>query len=164
MKTILILRHAKSSWDNSNISDHDRPLNKRGKRDAPRMGRLIHDKDILPDLIISSTAKRATATAKAVVAACDYDGEIEFTRSFYHADADAFVDRISSLPNQYEIVMVVSHNPGVEELLEDLTGQWERMPTAALAQVDLSISNWSELDDGAEGVLKNFWIPKSTDY
>jgi len=60
--------------------------------------------------------------------------------------------------------MVVSHNPGVEELLEDLTGQWERMPTAALAQVDLSISNWSDLDEETEGVLKNFWIPKSIDY
>ncbi len=163
MKTILILRHAKSSWDNLSIADHDRPLNKRGKRDAPRMGQLIRDEEILPDLIISSTAKRAAATAKAVAHACNYEGEIEYNHSFYHADADTFLDRISSLQGEHKIVMVVSHNPGVEELLEVLTGLWERMPTAALAQVDLSIAKWSELDE-AEGSLKNLWIPKSLNY
>ncbi len=163
MKTLLILRHAKSSWDNSNIADHDRPLNKRGKRDAPRMGRLIREKNILPDLIISSTAKRAATTAKAVADACDYEGEIEFTRAFYHADADTFLEQLSSLQTHYAVVMIVSHNPGVEELLEDLTGLWERMPTAALAQVELNIDKWSELGDETEGILKNLWIPKSID-
>jgi len=164
VKTLLILRHAKSSWDNPNIADHDRPLNKRGKRDAPRIGRLIRDQDIVPDLIISSTAKRAAATAEAVADACDYEGDIEFTRSFYHADAETFLDRLSSVQDQNSIVMVVSHNPSVEELLESLTGRWERMPTAALAQVDLDIGNWSEIEDMPEGELTNLWIPKNIDY
>ena len=85
MKTLLILRHAKSSWNNLDLPDYDRPLNKRGKRDAPRMGDFLRHQDLVPDLIISSTAKRAKKTAKLFAKAVGYKEKISLETSFYHA-------------------------------------------------------------------------------
>ena len=85
MKTLLILRHAKSSWKHEQISDHDRPLNKRGKRDAPRIGRLLRDRNLAPELIISSTAKRARKTAAKAARECCYEGVIELCGELYLA-------------------------------------------------------------------------------
>lgn len=160
MKTVLILRHAKSSWDNAYISDHDRPLKKRGRRDAPRMGILLKEEELIPDLIISSSARRAQDTAVAAAEAAGYDGSIEVTRAFYHADPESYIDRLKSLPGDINRVLVVGHNPGMEELLTELTGVRERMPTAALAQVNLHIESWSEIALQADGSLKNLWLPR----
>lgn len=160
MKTLLILRHAKSSWKDQTLADHDRPLNKRGKRDGPRIGRLLRDEQLMPDLIFSSSAVRAITTAEAVADACDYEGDIRVTRWLYHAGTETFVEVLSQVPDRYERVMLVGHNPGSEELLEDLTGSWERMPTAALAQVALGIESWSELSEATRGRLVNLWWPK----
>ena len=161
MKTLLILRHAKSSWKDASLSDHDRPLNKRGKRDAPRMGALIRDEGLVPDLILSSTARRAKATAQAAAEACGYEDQVVLTPELYHAGPESYLMALYSLPDHYERVMVVGHNPGVEELLEDLCGATERMPTAALAQVALPIGAWSELQLEGEGQLVNLWLPKA---
>ncbi|MDX1687314.1 MAG: histidine phosphatase family protein [Candidatus Promineifilaceae bacterium] len=160
MKTLLILRHGKSSWANLYLADHDRPLKARGKRDAPRMGRLLKEEELTPDLIISSTAERALATAELAALACDYEGEIETTRDFYHAAPEAYLERLQELPDEIERVMVVGHNPGLAELVAELTGEAERFPTAALAQVALPIERWGQLDDGTEGELVNLWRPK----
>lgn len=160
MKTLLILRHAKSSWKNPSLDDHDRPLNKRGKRDAPRMGKLLRKKDLVPDLIISSTARRARKTAKVVAKASHYDGEIRLTRSLYHAGPAEYLEVLRDLPDDYQRVMVVGHNPGMEELLELLTDIPEFMPTAALAQVALPIDRWAELDDTVPGELRKLWRPR----
>ena len=89
MKTLLILRHAKSSWKDDSLPDHDRPLNKRGKQDAPLVGRLDSRKDLMPDLILSSTAKRARATVELVAEESNYQGEIEYSRDLYAAEAEA---------------------------------------------------------------------------
>jgi phosphohistidine phosphatase len=83
MKTLLIMRHAKSSWKDPDLPDHDRPLNKRGKHDAPSMGKLLKDEDLIPDLIISSTAARAKKTAELVAKACKYKGEISLNQSLW---------------------------------------------------------------------------------
>ncbi len=160
MKTLLILRHAKSSWKNTYLADHDRPLNKRGKQDAPRMGKLIRDEDLMPDVIISSTANRAISTAEEVALASDFEGEIKYTRDFYHAWVDTFIDIIQNLPDEYERVMIVGHNPGLEELVGALTGQGERMPTAALAHIQLPIDQWQDLDEETEGELLFVFRPK----
>jgi len=85
MKSVLILRHAKSSWKHPDVNDHDRPLNKRGKRDAPHMGEILQNEHLVPDLIISSSAKRARSTAKAVAKAAEYKGDITFNQSLYAA-------------------------------------------------------------------------------
>lgn len=160
MKTLLILRHAKSSWANMQLTDYERPLNNRGKRDAPRMGKLLREQDLMPDLILTSSAERALATAEAVALASDYEQEIKYTRSFYHADPEPYIEALQQLDDSYERVMVIGHNPGIEELVEELTGLWERMPTAALAQVALPINHWHELDEEITGELVNLWRPK----
>jgi phosphohistidine phosphatase len=161
MKTVLIMRHAKSSWDKAFTADHDRPLKKRGKHDSPRMGRLIREQDLVPDLIITSSAKRAVATAEAVALACGYEHEIEVTREFYHAGVDAYIDWLQSLPDHCHRVLIVGHNPGMEELLEELTGTWQRMPTAALAEVRFPLTFWSGLDEMTVGEMKNLWLPRN---
>jgi len=160
MKTLLILRHGKSSWANVYLADHDRPLKARGKRDAPRMGRLLREEGLTPELIISSTAERALATAELAALACDYEGEIEATRDFYHAAPEEYVERLQALPDEVERVMIVGHNPGMEELIAELTGEEERFPTAALAQVALPVERWQHLDEATEGKLVNLWRPK----
>lgn len=160
MKTLLVLRHAKSSWSNLNLADFDRPLNKRGKRDAPRMGALLKKEDLVPDLIISSSAARAIATAEAAAQEADYESEIQTTRELYHAWPESFIEVLNGVADHYQRVMVVGHNPGIESLVEEMTGEWIRMPTAALAQISLDIERWSELDLESPQELINVWQPK----
>jgi phosphohistidine phosphatase len=160
VKTLLILRHAKSSWKDLYLADHDRLLNKRGKRDAPRMGQLLLDEGLLPDLIISSTAKRARKTVEGLLEGSGYSLEVQYTRDFYHGYPETFIAILSELDDKYEQVMVVGHNPGLEELLEVLTGDYERMPTAALAQVQLPIQSWVDLGEEPQGELVAVWRPK----
>lgn len=164
MKTLLILRHAKSSWKDLDLADHDRPLNKRGKQDAPRMGRLLQDEGLIPDLILSSTAKRARKTVAGLLEGSGISPEVQFTRDFYHAYPETFIAILSELDDKYEQVMVVGHNPGLEELLEVLTGDYERMPTSALAQVLLPIQRWADLEEEPEGDLVAVWRPKEFNY
>lgn len=160
MKTLLILRHAKSSWKKPGSADHERPLNKRGKRDAPRMGQLVEQEDLVPDLIVTSTAKRALVTAEVVAENSGYEGEVRLERSFYMGDPEAYLEVLRQLPDEIQTVMVVGHNPGLEELLEELVMEPDRLPTAALARVDLPIQSWQELDDEVVGELVNLWRPR----
>jgi phosphohistidine phosphatase len=163
MKTLIVLRHAKSSWKDNNLADYERPLNKRGKYDAPRMGALLVRQDLVPNLIISSSAKRAATTAKAVAENCGYEDEIQYSRHLYAAWPEAYIEALNDLMSDYPRVMVVGHNPGIEDLVEELTGEWVRMPTAALAQIDLAIGRWSDLALEASGKLVNVWWPKELD-
>jgi len=163
MKTLLILRHAKSSWKNEGVADHDRPLNKRGKQDAPRMGRLLREQGLIPDLIISSSARRARMTAEAVVDGSGYNGEVRFSRELYGAGPEAYLEALQVLDDELLCVMVVGHNPDLEELLEILTGEVEVLPTAALLQVELDIDAWHELSletDELPGKLIALWRPR----
>ncbi|MCP3905940.1 MAG: histidine phosphatase family protein [Planctomycetes bacterium] len=163
MKTLLILRHAKSSWKDPSLDDHERPLNKRGKRDAPRMGRLLEDQDLVPDLVLCSTARRARATAGLLLEACGYDGELVHDAHLYHADPMTVVTSLREVPDGADRVLLIGHNPGHESLLVALTGHWEIMPTAALAHVELPIERWSDLDDETDGQLVDVWRPKELD-
>ncbi len=160
MKTLLILRHAKSSWKEEHLSDHDRPLNKRGRHDAPRMGKLIREKGLQPQLIICSGAKRARETVELLTEACGYKGELRLSEKLYAAAPEAYISVLKALDDSYEQVMVVGHNPGLEELLGELTGEEQTLPTAALAQVALPIQTWSELDDSIDGRLTDLWVPR----
>ena len=161
MRTLLLLRHAKSSWKDVTLSDHDRPLNGRGKRDAPKMGRLLRTEQLVPDLVICSTAKRARATTKLVVETSGYGEEVIFTPDLYHAASFTYLEVLRQVPDQYRRVLVVGHNPNLEYLLEELTGDWEHLPTATLAQVTLPIEHWRELDAGITGTLVNLWVPRA---
>jgi phosphohistidine phosphatase len=160
MKQILVLRHAKSSWKDSSLADFDRPLNKRGKQDAPRMGALLKAEDLVPDLIISSAAKRALATAEAVALACGYDADIQATRQLYHAGPESYIAVLRTMPEPHQRVMVVGHNPGLESFVEELTGEWLRMPTAALATIAVRIGEWSALSLDSANELNDYWRPR----
>ena len=160
MKTLLILRHAKSSWKHQELADHDRPLNKRGKQDAPRVGELLQGADLIPELILSSTAVRARATAAAVAQASGYEGEIRLTRDFYLGGPEDYLAVLRGLADTCTRVMVVGHNPGLEALLEALTAEDEALPAGAMAHVALRLDSWRRLDDETEAELVAVWRPR----
>ena len=160
MKNLLILRHAKSSWEFTDLSDHDRPLNNRGKRDAPRMGKVLLKERLVPQLIISSSAARARSTAEKVAKTSHYSGEISVESSLYRAGSSAYLNALRRLTNPYDTVLIVGHNPDVEHLVEILTGNAMTMPTCGLAYVKLSIERWLDLKDDKEGELVKMWRPK----
>lgn len=160
MKTLLILRHAKSSKDDPSIEDHERPLDDRGKKDAPRMGVVLRDEGWVPDLIVSSTAVRAKATAEAAAKTSGYEGDIALESSLYDASPKEYVDALRQIPDRYEQVMLVGHNPGLEQLLGLLTGTEESLPTAGLARIGLPIEGWDELRTRTPGKLEDFRTPK----
>ncbi len=157
---MLVLRHAKSSWDDSSVSDRERPLNARGRRDAPRIGDLIRDEAVIPELILTSDALRAHTTALAVAEAAEYTGDIRVDPMLYLAGPDDILAVLKSLPDgDAATVMIVGHNPGLEDLIERLTGAREEMPTAALARLALPIDLWADLDDSRQATLVNIWRP-----
>jgi phosphohistidine phosphatase len=160
MKTLLLLRHAKSSRKDDDLDDHDRPLNQRGKRDAPRMGRLLRDEKLLPDLILTSSAKRCRKTAEPVIAQSGYRGEARITGELYEADAAQLRQVLSRLTDDPGCVLVIAHNPGMEELLEALVGVYTPLSTAALAHVELPINGWQQIDQQTRGRLVNLWQPR----
>ncbi|MHC5114601.1 MAG: SixA phosphatase family protein [Planctomycetota bacterium] len=160
MKTLLILRHAKSSWKDPHLADHDRPLNKRGRRDAPRMGRLLEEEGLVPNVVLCSTAARARATIELALDACAYGGEVVYDDTLYHAEPEEVLAALANVPDHAERVLVVGHNPGHEALLVELTGVFEVMPTAALAQIELPIERWTDLDDAVRARLVRVWRPK----
>ena len=163
MKTLLVLRHAKSSWDDSGLKDHDRPLNPRGVHDAPRMGKLIVSEDLVPEAIISSTAARALATAELAAGVMPDAPEIETTRDLYMASPHTYLDVIADYGHGTNRLMVVGHNPGITALVTRLTGRLEEMPTAALAVIELDIEDWDEIQGVKRGRLVGFWRPKEID-
>jgi phosphohistidine phosphatase len=160
MKSLLILRHGKSSWKHLELPDHDRPLNQRGKRDAPRMGKLLRDEKIIPEIMISSTAERARKTAEAVARASAYSGKIILKKSLYAAGPEAYIDAMHTISNKYSIAMIVGHNPAIEELVELLTGEPHLMPTCSLASIKLSIDKWLDVNNQSKGKLVDIWLPR----
>ena len=163
MKTILLLRHAKSSWKDVGQTDHARPLNKRGIRDAPRMGRLIAEQSLTPDLIVSSSAVRAVLTARAVSKAIDGLAPLVEEDALYLASPGTYIDTARYLEESFQRILFVGHNPGISELLNALTGCDTVMPTAALAQIELPINQWKRLSPQIEGRLVALWRPKEID-
>ena len=160
MKTLLVLRHAKSSWNDPALDDHERPLNERGRRDAPRMGELVREYGLMPDIVISSDAVRAQLTAEAVAAAAGYPGEIVLDERLYIASADEILSLLRTVRENAETIMIVGHNPGLEELVEHLTGERQDLPTATLAQIALPIDQWRHLKLSTRGTLLGHWRPE----
>ncbi|HSB10127.1 MAG TPA: histidine phosphatase family protein [Blastocatellia bacterium] len=159
MKTLLLLRHAKSSWDNPGIRDFDRPLAPRGERDAPRIGKALRKRGVTPEVVVSSPAARAKATIRAVMKAAKLGVEPRFDESIYGASTPELMGMIRRLPAEASCVLIVGHNPGFEDLVERLTGSNERMPTAALACIQLPIDHWDDVED-RKGKLAWLLTPK----
>ncbi len=163
MPTLLLMRHAKSGWDDPSLADHERPLNARGRKSAPRMGELLKQQGLVPDLIITSTARRAVDTAHAVVTSTGYDGRIEVTRRLYLAEPDTYLEVLGELEARYERVLLVGHNPGISELVGRLTGDAVEMPTAAIARIELAVPSLSAVHSGTRGRLVDLFKPKELD-
>jgi phosphohistidine phosphatase len=160
MKTLLLLRHAKSSWKDTDLEDYDRPLNKRGKRDAPKMGRLLVEENLLPDLIVSSSARRCRKTAEHVLQVSHYRGETRFSSQLYEANTRAHAQFVAGIDDSVNRLLLIGHNPGLEELLETLTGVYTPLTTAALAQLELPIESWSKIDTVINATLVKVWQPR----
>lgn len=164
MKTLVVMRHAKSSWKAADLPDHERPLNGRGRRDAPRMGRWIARHATLPDRIVSSTAIRAQTTARLAAAEFgDAEPETELRSDLYLGGPEAYVGVLRETGAGRDVAMVVGHNPDVEELVLLLTGRPVSMPTAAVAVLELPIERWSDLDGEIPGTLAAHGIPREID-
>ncbi len=155
-RNLLIMRHAKSAWDTEVASDYERPLAKRGRKDAPRMGRWIKDNELLPNIIISSPALRASQTATAVA---DEAGiaprDIRFEKRIYGAGVSELVRALSKCPADKKTVLLVGHNPGLDELLEYLSAggiprreDGKLLTTGALVHLKLP-NDWRELTRGS---------------
>lgn len=145
MRTLLLMRHAKSSWREAKTPDHDRPLNARGERAAPYMGRLLRDRGIGFDRLLTSSAVRALETAKAVAFETRFDGPLDITSRLYLAEPDAYLDALEDFAPSARRVLVVGHNPGLSELVHRLTGFSEELSTAAIAHLEFPIDEWREL-------------------
>ncbi len=160
MKTLLIMRHAKSSWKDSDLKDSERPLNKRGKKDAPFMAEVLVEKELVPQRILSSTAVRAVETVKFLTEAMDYDQEILFLDAYYMAEPETYIEYIRQLPDNIERVMVMGHNPGLEGLVQILCGQVESLPTAAVAHLAIPVDSWQDLTLDTECHLVDLFLPQ----
>ncbi len=159
VKTLTLVRHAKSSWDEPGLADHDRPLNDRGRRDAPAMGRLLRARGFTPDVILSSTAVRARATAEAIAAELGYDADVVLMPELYGSSPTTMLTIIGGLDDELESAMVVAHDPGISELAQLFSADIDRMPTCAVVQFTFAIDSWRELP-GARPETVQFDAPR----
>jgi phosphohistidine phosphatase len=161
MKNLLVMRHSKSDWENSSLSDFDRPLNDRGLKSAPLMGKELLKRNKVPDLIISSPANRAKTTAILAAEACGYNDTIIYDQEFYFGSMDEIIKTIIKNGNHHQTMMIVGHNPTSESLIYRLLrGQMHiQMPTAAIASILFDIDDWRELK-AKTGDLEWLIIPK----
>ena len=149
MKKLWIVRHAKSSWSDFGLADHDRPLNERGKRDAPFMGKLIAEKYSVPTHLFTSTAKRARMTCKAFRKAMDIDKKfVSRHEELYHASIGDCLRVIHGINDEIEIAAIFGHNPTFTYLVEELTGQGpDNMSTCGCALITSEAEDWANFED-----------------
>lgn len=161
MRHLALIRHAKSSWDNLDLDDFDRPLNKRGYRDAPFMGKKLGERGIAFDVIISSPAARALATSRLIAAEIDYpEDRIQTDERIYEASWQGLMEVVNGIDDAHSRAAIVGHNPGMSHFAAVLAGDGPGdMPTCAIALLEFSISSWSEAGP-AMGRLRSFEYPK----
>jgi phosphohistidine phosphatase len=146
MKTLFLIRHAKSSWGDTALPDKDRPLNDRGRRDAPKIGERLAKRDVKPDLILSSPAMRALKTAEIIAKKLDYRRkDIVVDDRLYVVGADDLLDVIRKLGDKLERVMLFGHNPELTELAHRLSSKITHMPTCAVAEFTFDAESWSKI-------------------
>jgi phosphohistidine phosphatase len=162
MKRLILLRHAKSSWKNPGLRDFDRPLNSRGKHNAPMMGKRLVTKGVLPKILISSPAKRAWKTAVLVGKELGYSkGSIIADPAIYDAGMNDLLKLVRNFQDDWDDVMLVGHNPGLTEFAEYLTGEeLVNLPTCAVCCIDLPIDSWADIRRKS-GAMLLYDFPKS---
>lgn len=163
MKTLLLLRHGKSSWDDPQLEDHDRPLKPRGCRAAKRVGRWLRDSGLKLDLALCSTALRARETWSYAAELLPRFPVTEYLPELYHCAADDFVPILRRTPANVSTLIVIAHNPGLEDLLVKLRGVREAFPTAALARLTCPITTWEEFEADLPCTLQALIRPREFD-
>jgi phosphohistidine phosphatase len=164
VKTLYVIRHAKSSWDVKTLDDIERPLNERGKRDAPRMGKRLKEKEIHPDLILSSPAKRALMTAKRIARILKYAKEdIKVVNKLYHGDEDAMLEVLNKLKEKHNTVILFGHNPGLTDFVNSIMSEEldiDNVPTCGVVAFQFQADRWEQVTWGT-GKMLFFDYPKS---
>lgn len=156
VKKLLLLRHAKSSWEDASLRDFERPLNKRGRRAAPLIGKFMNERKLRPDLVLSSPAQRARDTAALALEAGGIETELRYEERIYEADVPTLLEIIRQTEETCGEIMLVGHNPGLEDLLGFLTGENRHMTTATLARIILDSERWSDAGTRSSGRLELF--------
>lgn len=162
MKTVILVRHAKSSWKDVSLKDFDRPLNKRGKRDAPFMGKKLRERRVMPDLILSSPAKRARKTAACIAEEIGYpEQKIRYEDTMYHSGARAVLQLVRTQDDSHGTIMLFGHNPDLCDLAEMLV---ERdpvytIPTTGVLCIRFAVPRWKDVREG-KGEAVFFDYPK----
>ena len=172
VQTLLLLRHAKSSWDDPSLEDFDRPLAKRGRKAAPRMAHHLKKKGLIPDLVLCSTAARAAETWGLVAEVLGEDIPVKYLKSLYLAPPSKMLASIRHLAEAYPRVMLIAHNPGMEHLAAALAGPgsnqkalqklYEKYPTAALAEITFAASSWRQVERGSGRLVRLIWPKELT--
>lgn len=158
---LYVIRHAKSSWKNPLMDDFDRPLNERGEHDAPRMGKRLKEKDITPDLLLSSPANRALTTCQKIADALNYPHDkIKTEARLYHASEESILEILKSCNDKHNAVMFVGHNPGLTDFVNRLTGVFiDNVPTCGVVACSLPIKSWKDLT-WEQAKIDFFYFPK----
>jgi phosphohistidine phosphatase len=171
MKRLTVLRHAKSSWDDSGLDDLNRPLNERGWKSARRMGRELKHRGVHFDFVLASTAARVRETIVAIQEKYDFGAPIRFEPSIYLATEETLLSLIQALPDTIGTVLIIGHNPGLERLTVELTHDDEhglrqrvagKFPTAAFAAIELPAEKWADVTPGS-GEVAELIVPKDLD-
>lgn len=162
MKTLYLIRHAKSSWNDFSVKDIDRPLNDRGKKNAPFMGKILADSGLKPDVMISSPAKRAFSTAKKIANELGYEKDyIVIEPTIYEAEIKDLLHLVNGLKDEWKTVVLFGHNPGFTEFCNYLSGSdLLNIPTCGVAKIELDIKSW-KMASKETGHLKSFDFPKN---
>ena len=146
-KSIILFRHGKSDWDVIYKSDHDRPVSKRGIKAAKKMGKHLKKIDQIPSLIISSTAFRASTTAKTAMKAGEWNSKLVFEKKIYESSVHTLINIIKQQKDEYNRICLVGHEPTFSGFIERCNNSgWVNFPTASMARIDFNIKSWNEID------------------
>ena len=164
MKTLYIIRHAKSSWADPIASDFERGLNDRGKRDAPKMGKRLKEKEIHPDVVLSSPAKRALSTAKRISEVIKFEKQrINTDSRLYHANEDTILSVVQGINDSQDIAMIFGHNPGLTDFVNAFSSEEiniDNIPTCGIVAFSLPVESWKDIT-WKSAKLEFFDYPKS---
>jgi phosphohistidine phosphatase len=156
-KRLVLIRHAKSSWSDPDLADHDRPLNGRGRDAAARVGRHLRESGLRPDLVLCSSATRTRQTLERLGFE---DTPVLVEDELYGASAYALLGRIRAVPNEVHTLVVIAHNPGIEDLARSLGDHYvTKFPTAAVADLEFAVDGWAEVAPG-RGRIRSFVLPR----
>ena len=159
-RELILMRHAKSDWGDESLADHDRPLNQRGRRDAPRMARWLAEEDLVPELVLVSSSQRTRETISLMIDVWRDSPTIVYREQLYHSSPGDILATVGGDAGAHRRVMVLAHNPGMSSLVSHFAGEFTDMPTAAVAIFELTSPSWVAVNPGTSARLIDLLRPK----